>query len=459
MRRHHFFERLDEGSGFPPTLAPVKRARWLGLAGAFGLTVFSGRLMAQETKVPRGPSSARDRRGSPSSLRPILLRKKKSRTLAAFAAAVIVVLGFFGLRQRSELEEPRPSDGSAVNASAALMKPGLLRLYTGAEVLVRPHAQVRILQDDASRTVLDLEMGSIVVQVTPGLHRHFVVKAGDTQVEVSGTLFAVEREPVVRVRVLRGSVRVGRGEATALVPSPGFWPPQLPPLVIEPEEIEQLAGPRLGPLGAASSLPSSSAAPSDAGSAGSSSSAPAPSVLSQERERRPGPLGFSAAPSGPSAGTEYQQAVQLERRGSLREALAKFQGITLGKSAHHQDALFAVARIHLQQGEASAALSALVRYRSEYPDGRYAQACSTHLLLLWSGSGHSREARGLAEEFLRKWPTDSRAWRFRVVRAAGRAEAGDCSGALRDVEGLPERGPVSEIKAACRKKGSGGTLP
>jgi TolA-binding protein len=157
----------------------------------------------------------------------------------------------------------------------------------------------------------------------------------------------------------------------------------------------------------------------------------------------------SAAHVFENARLAYERTMALERNGEFERALQGYLSLASTGTEYRQEALYAIARLHLQRGERAEARAAFLHYRGEYPDGRFAPACATHLLNLFTEANQSAEALTLAESFLRKWPTDARAWRFRLVLAADRAAHGDCAGALQELPANANSAQALRIRQSC----------
>ena len=147
--------------------------------------------------------------------------------LVAAAAALVVVLGSPAPGPVSPGLTPRVLAGFAAPpelVEAMLAQPlervevpagGRAELQLGHVLLALegPGALVRV-PDAVGTTRVRLERGRVLVDVEHHEGTHVVVEAGAIEVEVVGTRFLVEREPVERVAVARGRVRVRERSST-----------------------------------------------------------------------------------------------------------------------------------------------------------------------------------------------------------------------------------------------------
>lgn len=122
----------------------------------------------------------------------------------AFASVVAVVaaVGFWP-RSPGELSQ---SDGQAFHRVAAAET---VRLADDSRIVTTPSGAVEVLENSKAKLALHLISGAARFEVTPGTGRHWSVEAGELSVEVTGTIFTVERGAAgAKVSVERGTVIV-----------------------------------------------------------------------------------------------------------------------------------------------------------------------------------------------------------------------------------------------------------
>ena len=135
--------------------------------------------------------------------------------VAALAACVVVAIALGSQRGSGE---QAPADGALRLATGERPSPrevpkgapaARVVLSEGSSVLLAPGTAWRPIENSAARFETELARGSASFDVTKGLGRRWVVRAGETAVEVLGTRFEVSRErDATRVTVERGVVRV-----------------------------------------------------------------------------------------------------------------------------------------------------------------------------------------------------------------------------------------------------------
>ncbi|MFT3836620.1 MAG: FecR domain-containing protein [Myxococcaceae bacterium] len=122
----------------------------------------------------------------------------------AFAVAVAAVAGV-ALWPRSPGELAQ-SDGQAFHRVAAAET---VRLADDSRIVTTEHGAVEVLENSKAKLALHLMSGAARFEVTPGTGRHWSVEAGELSVEVTGTIFTVERGTAgAKVTVERGTVIV-----------------------------------------------------------------------------------------------------------------------------------------------------------------------------------------------------------------------------------------------------------
>jgi len=361
-------------------------------------------------------------------------------------------------------------------AAGVLLGPRLLRAPAPPSATTAPHswlalraaraalddkATLRVEHDDERGTELELSAGTALFHVKKGTGRSFVVNAGSARVEVVGTVFAVAlAKGRPSVEVLEGVVRYTNGGVTQSLRAGESAPAGTHLFALAPAELARLrapvnvAGPTVpAPPAASDAAPAASdspaaSAPAVVPAAPSPNSAAAKPRESAATERnRAAPPAAAAALAAPA--DAYQRARALERQGSLAEAASAYAAIAAAGGADAEDAAFALARLPAQHGDPNAALGAIAKYRAEFPAGRYARDIDVLELNAHLATHDDDAATRDADAFLAHFGNDARAWRFRVVRATGRARAGDCDGARSALEHVPDGAAKTAALAPC----------
>ncbi len=321
-------------------------------------------------------------------------------------------------------------------------------MLSSARVLLRDDAKLSVERDDANGAVVRLAAGAALFHVRKGTGKSFEVFAGATRVRVVGTVFGVALGPRgAAVAVDEGVVEVADRAGTRTLRSGETWPPQHG-ISIDQAALERVRAP----------LPPGPSGELDKERAGAASE-PAPAPPSGEPSapndvalaHSAAPVVSSRPPAAASAAPEsdYSRARALERAGDANGALAAYQTIVEARGASVEDALFAIARLRAQLGDQGAALTAAKSYRGEFPNGRYARDNDVLVLNAELARGEQTAALVEAQSFLARFPNDPRAWRFRLVRAADRAQRGDCAGARSDIETAPDGAAKRSVLERC----------
>jgi hypothetical protein len=373
---------------------------------------------ALPSPVPPHGARARVRRAlqkDPRSLRPGPLRVWVVATLMACAAATV---GFYAGIGRRVHEVAHPVD-SVVSLGFA-------------RVLLRPGAWLDVERDDGPKTTVRLTSGTAFFHVKKGTGRAFEVVAGDSRVEVVGTVFAVSLTPPldVHVEVAEGTVRVKTpsGEHT-LTAGQSF--PAGSTLFDDAAELSAVRAPVTEvtrPSAVPATAPTTTVVALDAGA----------SAAAPERRR---PL--------PEAQSPYAVAKQRELGGDREGALAAYRQLAAGQGAFAEDALFAVIRMHAERGEHGITLATIDDYRRRFAAGRYGRDVDVRSLDAHQALRDDAATRREADAFLAHFSTDPRAWRFRLARAALLFRAGDCTAALADLRGVPDGEAKTRLSKAC----------
>ncbi|HTQ02785.1 MAG TPA: FecR family protein [Polyangiaceae bacterium] len=337
-----------------------------------------------------------------------------------------------------------------------------LALRAARAVLVE-RANLEIERDDERGTELRLVAGTALFHVQKGTGRSFVVTAGAARVQVIGTVFGVTvADGRVSVDVVEGVVRFTNGGVTRNLGAGETSPPGVHLFALSPAELARLRAPvpvvGAAPSAAAAATTAPSSAepePSPSTPSGSShavaraSPANAAQGSTEAARAAAAPSAAETASNAPAAPNAYQRARALERDGSIAEAASAYAAVASAGDADAEDATFALARLPAQHGDPNAALGAIARYRSAFPNGRYARDIDVLELNAHLAAHDETAALRDAETFLAHFPNDARAWRFRLVRGASRARAGDCAGAASDLERVPDGAPKTAALAPC----------
>lgn len=326
----------------------------------------------------------------------------------------------------------------------------------GVRVVLRSKADVTVDSDGPSGTVLRLASGTVFLKVRKG-HPTAVV-AGKVRVDVIGTLFGVARAATeaVDVSVVEGVVRVkdDRGERT--LRAGDRLPPNGDALYPTPPEFAALEQP--APTGSSSPVPPTptgiggDAVRSDGTAAFSpparvASEGTSTADLAPKKSRNDSGAAQGAAPRGDFG--DYLRARELERHEDIEEALDAYARIVKKGGADAEDALFAIIRLAAQRRQPNEALTRAAEYRSRYGGGRYARDVDVMVLNAHLTLGDGAAAAKDSDQFLSKFPSDPRAWRFHLARAERALEAHDCAAVKAELETVPDGELKRKLSAAC----------
>ena len=322
-----------------------------------------------------------------------------------------------------------------------------------ARVALLGASRLEVEREDERETVVRLVSGTALFHVQKGAGRHFVVEAGRRRVEVVGTIFGVARDGEgARVEVAEGVVRSSQDGSVELLRAGESAPGGAQLFALAPGAMAALRAP----------LPADSSTPSAASAAG----APLPSLpvvpgvpvaalpletpasAAAPRPKAVPPASSSAPPAGASP---YLAARALEHSGKLDEATSAYRALARGGGADADDGAFALARLSSERGTPSAVLAAVADYRQTFPAGRYAREIDVLELNAHLARRDRPAALRDAETFLLRFPSDARAWRFRLVRASEHARQGDCNAALGELDSVPEGAEKSAALAGCAR--------
>lgn len=257
----------------------------------------------------------------------------------------------------------------------------------GALVEARSDTSVEIQHGEAGAITLVIARGAVECDVEPRHGRPpFRVLAGDTTVEVVGTRFTVTRTPRPRVDVARGTVRVTSPSGTWLVNAGDTWPPPAdtasapPPAPAGKPELE-VAEPAVvaAPVEPARSLPTEPPAPSQTTRA---------SKPAQTRER---------------VRESYRIALKLEST-DPQKAIRLYRAIATDGKGMEPVALVSLAELQLELGAPGDALAALDELARRFPKAANIEDAAWLRYEALRAMGKHDQARGVAAEYLRKFP-------------------------------------------------------
>jgi ferric-dicitrate binding protein FerR (iron transport regulator)/TolA-binding protein len=383
----------------------------------------------------------------------------------------------------------------------------LLRSDTAGRMVVREPGVAALLLGGASdlaverfgrSTVLRLVGGSVTLRVTKRPREHpFVVNVGEFAVTVVGTTFAVAREPSgdVDVSVSEGVVEVAgwgqhwRVEAghrwssknpgeqgAASIPEPRRA--MLAAALVEPPSREL---PAL--LEAMTTAELASSMPPDTGGRESAVLQAPPNVVSPERamgsagrvdratvnrlpsalvrvDPTPPPaiLPPAPAPVAPPAPTRdlYAEALNLARHGEQRKAAAILEQALAASEGPRDRELYQLALLRLRHlDDPQGALSALRRYRIQFPNGALRQEVDLSLVQVQVALGHADDALAESARFLSAYPQSERTDEMHALRGDLSRDHGDFAAAAREyqsVGGGPALDDALYYLAYCRRQ-------
>ena len=339
-------------------------------------------------------------------------RRLRAAAIVSIAAALGLVLGF-ALHARVEPQQLAARDAHQVRFGDG----SAVQLLDAASVLDVGAAS-------PSAVEVSLRSGSAEFEITPNPNRRFIVHAGVADISVLGTHFRVTRERSrVRVEVTRGRVAVNfSGGARQLTAGESSWFPPLEPALEELPGAMSKAAPTPSPASTAVDSP-----PLLAPSAGVDSLSSrrrflehatrgqyreAYSVLERDPEvvgNAPGDL-MLAADAARFSNHPIQATRFLERvtRDHARDSVAPLAAFTLG-------------RIYLSQvGQPAKAADAFALSRKLAPAGSLAEDALAREVEAAKVAGQASRARGLAEQYLRRYPNGRR---LASVRQSGGLDA------------------------------------
>lgn len=291
--------------------------------------------------------------------------------------------------------EPQVSDGAAFVSEAGTDRLSLGRLGV---VAAPPSAEVRLTEVGVCRTVIGLESGRVVVHAVDLGGGTLRVDAGNTRVEVHGTLFSVEREGE------RVSVEVFEG-------------------VVSVEQAGRRDQVRAGERFAVTGIGTARGGISSQREAEARALVQAPRVIGLET-LEPADVVPEApkAPSAPAArtgrtrssvsdapGDVLARAERLRRAGDYEAARKLYRQVGSASGATAEAAWLALARMELGLGRTEAARRAASVRRDRFGGGSLGPEAQWLEVRIHRQAGREQEARSAASELVRKWPSSPQA--------------------------------------------------
>jgi hypothetical protein len=228
------------------------------------------------------------------------------------------------------VSEARPSATVIPEGTRIVTTTGPTQTNVGDAVLmISEHSVLRITGDEALGWQVRLHEGRVELFVPPRANRpDFLVESGDVRVRVIGTRFSVAQQAAAtEVSVSEGTVRVERGQSQLAVLGPGqMW---------SSRKVEDV--PKRPVRNAARAV----------GSSKPTATGRVPPATARQR---------------------FEEAARLEPT-NPDAALALYRGLAASGGAWAATALFAEARLELQEGRPERARGLLERYLRQYPDG------------------------------------------------------------------------------------------
>jgi hypothetical protein len=356
-------------------------------------------------------------------------------TMVACLAGVV-----FGLRRSGYIAAVAPREAVLSLRSANAL------LLDGARIVVE--------RDDDRGTVLRLMSGTVLLDVQKNAERPFFVSGGKGRVRVVGTVFGVSLQSErMKVHVLEGTVELDQDNAIRRISAGETWPAGSK-LFESAEALDKLRMQRRQPMvGVASPALSASAptVPSIGLPSSAADTSPVPSSSAPPRVVEPATAKSRSVPArGEAPDGAYARARKLESAGEYVEARAAYEAIVSSAGPNAEDAQFALARLAARRSDHAAVLAAVARYRRHFHEGRYARDVDVLSLNAHQESDDRPRVLAEAQAFLSRYPTDARAWRFRLARAALSANAGDCTRARSDLAQVPTGEAKRAIERRCR---------
>jgi TolA-binding protein len=267
----------------------------------------------------------------------------------------------------------------------------VLRLADGSIARQTEGAAVQVQAVEDGRAELLQTQGSVRYEVVPNARRRFVVRARDVNVNVLGTVFRVDVQPLaVTVHVERGQVEVAQlDRRVRLDAGEGitFETGDAPSEGVAPNVAASAGASRTGPAAPSQASPGARAtAPQQPRDRTAEAASPLTLLDEADRARAAGDLGGAARalqqllqryPNDRRVAlAEFMLGRVESARGASTEAARAF-GACLAHGAAGalgEDALAEWARAQQRSGDTSGAVAAARRYLATYPGGVHRRA-------------------------------------------------------------------------------------
>ena len=294
----------------------------------------------------------------------------------------------------------------------------------------------------------DLARGQIDCEVEPRAERAaVVVRAGEVEVTVVGTVFGVRRDELVHVTVSRGKVRVDAAGSSHYVAAGESW--SGPALVADAGKNDELladlasqsaeaaSGPGAdtsGELSGSAEQPggeSSTGTIAGSGQVDTSTDAPGTELLGSRTARRPQPSGRPgdrrSGKSQPKTGKKQRRRVLARAkpsrgnppsgaRGELadimalessdpEEAIARYRKIAFGRGPAAEFALYSAAYVqYFELRDRRAALQSLQHYQRRFARGAHRESAMWLRVRILCEGDDRKACRAAAHSYLNRFP-------------------------------------------------------
>jgi hypothetical protein len=358
-------------------------------------------------------------------------RRKRQRVVTASTVAVAAA-ATVGLLVTQPWRTPAAGpllreDGAAPGVVAAEARPMWLRLRDRSQIEVW-RGELTVTENSGHTFATRLDRGGVRVEVTPHGPRRWSVLCEGVLVEVTGTVFEVEREPdAVRVSVSRGSVRVsgrrvpespralraGQSLRVSLV-DPPFGPPA-PERDPGARAVPNVDAPNNSPAVRGSVQPPSPPTRQAAEHAANGQVEP---LRLDERDRADVELGVVDSAQEPSAGELLTQAEHAVLADRFPEAVSLFERIIREHPGTHQapQAASELGHLELQLGHPERAAETFSQALRLGVPGALEEDVRAQLFDACFRMGDAECAREAAEGYLRRFPNGRYAERLRRQR-------------------------------------------
>jgi transmembrane sensor len=304
--------------------------------------------------------------------------------VAAGLVAIVLILVWSG----------REGSGPAPDVFTSVQTPvGGSSRFTVASAVIDAGSDTSVSVHRGERGVsLMLKHGSVSCEVAHQDGRVFRVVAGEVEVEVVGTRFTVTRTgAAVYVEVARGKVRVRTRSEERMLTVGESWT-----VATEPRAETAEAG--------AAARPATSAAEASEAEQGDASelAPPSPSVTLPVPPSVTPPV----APARPEPKLSRREAfavAQALESTNARRAAAAYRKIANGKDAWAAVALYSLAELQTTE-DRDKALRTLDELARRFPTSENVEDALWLRTETLRGAGRRVEARGVAAEYLRKYP-------------------------------------------------------